>query len=120
MRKIVRIPSMAILAILTNKIAIGNDDQYMNDGTHVDCYWWDCSPWHDCSEETFTMGDLEAAVQLIPEIPVETLMLMDETVPNLIFHADREAVQVTACTGAVLASVELTASQKADLASLDG
>lgn len=40
---------------------------------------------------------------------------LSQTMPRLIVHAGRQAVQVTGCGDKVLASVELTAAQRADL-----
>lgn len=40
---------------------------------------------------------------------------LSQTMPRLIVHAGRKAVQVTGCGDKILASVELTAAQRADL-----
>ena len=100
---------------------LGNADQFLGMGAH-DCYEGiSCSP-HDCPDHGKT--DLALAIQavdgileLIPEIPGQQLLAMDEAEPNLLLNMERQAIQVLGCEGLVMASVEMTPGQMADLVS---
>ncbi|MDE2876050.1 MAG: hypothetical protein OXU69_06445 [Gemmatimonadota bacterium] len=68
-----------------------------------------------CSPGGSGLSDLETVLELVSEMPVREVIAMHETEPNLFFHSTRQAVQVLGCGGLVVAMIELTASQKADL-----
>lgn len=90
-------------------------DQYLSAGEETECIGNGCSPWHDCEGHQFASQDIETALELIPALSMVALLELHETMPRLIVHAGRQAVQVTGCGDKVLASVELTAEQRADL-----
>jgi hypothetical protein len=101
---------------------LGNADQYRGGHEHPCFEALDCSPYHDCPPHGNT--DLALAIQavdrileLIPEIPGQQLLAMDETEPNLLLNMERQAIQVLGCEGLVVASVEITPDQRADLVS---
>lgn len=93
-------------------------DQWLSAGEETECIGNGCSPWHDCEGEHFTSQDIDKALELIPALSMMALLELQQKMPRLIVHAGRQAVQVTGCGDQVLASVELTAEQRADLESL--
>ena len=90
-------------------------DQYLSAGEEDDCIGNGCSPYHDCDDPRLASQDIDTALDLIPTLSMVALLKLDQTMPRLIVHAGRQAVQVTGCGDKVLASVELTAAQRADL-----
>ena len=90
-------------------------DQYLSKGEEEDCIGNGCSPWHECEGQQFASQDIDTALELIPALSMVALLELHETMPRLIVHAGRQAVQVTGCGDKVLASVELTVEQRADL-----
>ena len=59
-----------------------------------------------------TPEELEEMIDLIPQLSVGELVAMDTRETNLLVNHRRQAAQVLGCAGMVLASVELTPSQK--------
>ena len=98
----------------------GNDHD-LGKGPH-DCYIGYGCKVHTCdpdSNTTLALGDLEVVRDLIPAVPVERLLAMDQAEPNLLFSPERQTVHVLGCGGLVLTNIELTPSQKAALLALD-
>ncbi len=161
MNKTVRLPSIAIAAVLTSVVLVGatadrepnastvanlldvqdceyecqwedcrrghkliyqdtgkgTHDQFREMGEHPECIALACYPWHgSCGLEQVGSGeDIDAAIELIPELKVTALLELHETVPSVVVHPKRQAVQILGCGEKVLVSVELTADQKAGL-----
>lgn len=93
-------------------------DQWLSGGEETECIGNGCSPWHDCEGQHFASQDIDTALELIPALSMVALLELHETTPRLIVHTGRQSVQVTGCGDKVLASVELTTEQRADLESL--
>ena len=99
----------------------GNDIEVPGVGAHS-CFAGITCEIHDClpdSNSTLSLGDLEVVRDLIPALPVERLLAMDQAEPNLLFSPERQTVHVLGCGGLVLTNIELTPSQKAALVALD-
>ena len=60
---------------------------------------------------------MDRILEIIPEVPGQQLLAMDEAEPNLLLNLERQAIQVLGCEGLVVASVEMTPGQRADLVS---
>lgn len=101
---------------------LGNADQFLGMGEH-DCYEGiSCSPVHDCPDHgktdlALTVQAMDRILEIIPEIPGQQLLAMDEAEPNLLLNVERQAIQVLGCEGLVVASVEMTPGQRAHLVS---
>ena len=84
--------------------------------THEDCREESTCFEHAC-RPTFTLApqELNTVVELIPRLSIGGLVALHEAEANLSINREREVVQVLGCQGKALASIKLTASQKAAL-----
>lgn len=106
-----------ILTLIGILLAMDPGEEGNDQGEVHSCAYPKSCKAHSCGPPPgMAYHELTTVAGLIPELTFDALITMHHDEPNLLLNVERSAVQVLGCHGLVVASVELTPFQKAQLA----